>query len=91
MAGNPPSRRASGPQVDRKQVPADWSRKLQAVQAKAAALLKELPPGFLGQFEGERAQRSVRSRGRWGAAAVAKVLLLPLEPEALLLHAQRPC
>ncbi len=39
-------------QVDRKQVPADWNRKLQAIQAKAAEALKELPPGFLGQFEG---------------------------------------
>lgn len=40
------------PQVDRKQVPADWNRKLQAIQAKAAAAVRELPPGFLGQFEG---------------------------------------
>ena len=39
-------------QVDRKQVPADWNRKLQALQAKTAEALKELPPGFLGQFEG---------------------------------------
>jgi hypothetical protein len=39
-------------QVDRKQVPTDWNRKLQALQAKAAEALKELPPGFLGQFEG---------------------------------------
>lgn len=40
------------PQVDRKQVPGDWSRKLQAIQAKAAEAVRELPPGFLGQFEG---------------------------------------
>ncbi|GAB4823290.1 hypothetical protein N2152v2_010336 [Parachlorella kessleri] len=39
-------------QVDRKQVPADWARKLQALQAKSGEALKELPPGFLGQFEG---------------------------------------
>ncbi|PRW59500.1 CDK5RAP3 isoform A [Chlorella sorokiniana] len=38
--------------VDRKQVPTDWSRKLQAIQAKAAEAVNELPPGFLGQFEG---------------------------------------
>ncbi|KAI7844631.1 hypothetical protein COHA_001721 [Chlorella ohadii] len=38
--------------VDRKQVPADWSRKLQAIQTKAAEAVAELPPGFLGQFEG---------------------------------------
>lgn len=44
---------ASPPQVDRKQVPADYNRKLQAIQAKAAEALRELPPGFLGQFEGE--------------------------------------
>jgi hypothetical protein len=40
-------------QVDRKQVPSDWSRKLQAIQARAAAAARELPPGFLGQLEGE--------------------------------------
>jgi len=40
-------------QVDRKQVPADFNRKLQAIQAKAAEAVRELPPGFLGQFEGE--------------------------------------
>lgn len=39
-------------QVDRKQVPADWSRRLQAIQAKAGEAVRELPPGFLGQFEG---------------------------------------
>lgn len=40
------------PQVDRKQVPADWARKLAAIQAQAAKAAAELPPGFLGQFEG---------------------------------------
>lgn len=40
------------PQVDRKQVPADYNRKLQAIQAKAAEAVRELPSGFLGQFEG---------------------------------------
>ncbi|KAL4859070.1 CDK5RAP3-like protein [Chlorella vulgaris] len=38
--------------VDRKQVPSDWNRKLQAIQAKAAEAVRQLPPGFLSQFEG---------------------------------------
>ncbi|KAL4459017.1 hypothetical protein ABPG75_013882 [Micractinium tetrahymenae] len=38
--------------VDRKQVPADYNRKLQAIQATAVEAVRELPPGFLGQFEG---------------------------------------
>lgn len=38
--------------VDRKQVPSDFNRKLQAIQAKAAEAVRQLPPGFLGQFEG---------------------------------------
>ena len=33
-------------------MPADWNRKLAAIQAKAAEALAELPPGFMGQFEG---------------------------------------
>lgn len=32
-------------------MPADWGRKLAAIQAQAAAAARELPPGFLGQFE----------------------------------------
>lgn len=85
-AGGALSASRSGPplnaQVDRKQVPTDWSLKLQAIQvcqagggplraaqralracstdcpsapraqAKAAEAARELPPGFLGQFEG---------------------------------------
>eukprot|EP00887_Chlorella_sp_A99_P006696 scaffold3.g6696.t1 len=38
--------------VDRRQVPTDWVRRLQAVQAQAAAAVAELPPGFLAQLEG---------------------------------------
>lgn len=33
-------------------MPADWGRRLQAIQAKAAEAVGELPPGFLGQFDG---------------------------------------
>ena len=39
--------------VDRKQVPADWNRKLLAIQAKAAAAAAALPPGFLAALPGE--------------------------------------
>lgn len=40
-------------QVDRRLIPQDWARKLQVIQAKAADAVKELPPGFLGQFAGQ--------------------------------------
>ena len=38
--------------VDRRMLPQDWARKLQVIQAKAAEAVKQLPPGFLGQFDG---------------------------------------
>ncbi|KAL4551677.1 hypothetical protein Ndes2526B_g05947 [Nannochloris sp. 'desiccata'] len=38
--------------VDRRLVAQDWTRKLHVIQAKAADAVKELPPGFLGQFNG---------------------------------------
>jgi hypothetical protein len=41
------------PQADRKLLPQEWNRKLQAIKAKAAEAAKELPPGFLDQFGGE--------------------------------------
>lgn len=40
-------------QVDRRLVAQDWTRKLHVIQAKAADAVKELPPGFLGQFNGK--------------------------------------
>ena len=39
-------------QVDRRLIAQDWNRKLQLIQAKAAEAAKELPPGFLDQFNG---------------------------------------
>jgi hypothetical protein len=39
--------------VNRKQVPADWNRKLLAIQAKAAAAAAALPPGFIAALPGE--------------------------------------
>ena len=55
----------SGEQVDRNQVPADWNRKLAAIQAKAAEALAELPPGFMGQFEGAWGLRVGWFRSHW--------------------------
>jgi hypothetical protein len=52
-------------QVDRKQVPADWVRKLQAVQATAAQDAKEVPAGLLPQQpDGERTASRVARRWR---------------------------
>lgn len=39
-------------QVDRRLIAQDWNRKLQLIQAKAAEAAKELPSGFLNQFNG---------------------------------------
>lgn len=38
--------------VSRQKLPADWNKRVTAIQAKANESLKELPPGLLGQLKG---------------------------------------